>query len=116
MKIRLGTLEVLPMSGKWDVTLVVGDKHTKYEVCPCTALQLAQTYFNNIYKLHGLPQAIVSDRETGSSQSNLWPSDTKFLMSWSYDPQTDGQTEHVDQCLKTREWSMWLPSLSRILV
>ena len=64
----LDFIEGLPKSYKWDVILVVVDKFSKYPYFlplshPYTALQVAQTYFNNIYKLHGLPSAIISDRD-----------------------------------------------------
>jgi hypothetical protein len=74
---------------------VIVDKFTKYAhflplAHPYTAIQIAQTFFNNIYKLHGLPKAIISDRDR-IFRSNLWKelfelSDTKLLMSSSYHP------------------------------
>jgi hypothetical protein len=102
------------------------DKFTKYAHFvpmshPYTALPVAQLYFNNIYKLHGLPEAIISDRDRVFT-SALWQelfrlSDTKLLMS-SYHPQTDGQTERLNQCLEAflrcsvhscpKQWSKWL--------
>ena len=124
----LDFIEGLPKSYKWDVILVVVDKFSKYAHFlplshPYTALQVAQTYFNNIYKLHGLPSAIISDRDRIFT-SALWQqlftlSDTKLLMSSSYHPQTDGQTKRVNQCLEAflrctvhscpKEWYKWLP-------
>jgi hypothetical protein len=58
-----------------------------------------------IYRLHGMPQSIVSDRERIFT-STLWKelfglSGAQLLMSSSYHPQTDGQTERVNQCLET---------------
>jgi hypothetical protein len=102
------------------------DKFTKYAHFvpmshPYTALPVAQLYFNNIYKLHGLPEAIISDRDRVFT-SALWQelfrlSDTKLLMS-SYHPQTDGQTERLNQFLEAflrcsvhscpKQWSKWL--------
>jgi hypothetical protein len=76
----------------------------------------------NVYKLHGLPAAIVSDRDKVFT-SNLWRDlfrlpQTQLRMSSSYHPQTDGQTEHVNGCLKTylhyfahacpTKWHSWL--------
>ena len=94
-------VEGLPKSDGANVILVVIDKLTKYGHFlplshPYTALQVAKLYFNNVYQLYGLPQAIISDRDkifTG----NLWQelfnlSDTQLLMSSSYHTQTDGQT------------------------
>ena len=121
-------IEGLPKSGKFNSILVVIDKLTKYAhflpiAHPYSALTVAQLYFNNIYKLHGLPKAIISDRDRIFT-STLWRelfamSDTTLLMSSSYHPQTDGQTERLNQCLETflrcsvhacpKEWSKWLP-------
>uniref|UniRef100_A0A0A8YRH5 Integrase catalytic domain-containing protein n=1 Tax=Arundo donax TaxID=35708 RepID=A0A0A8YRH5_ARUDO len=52
---------------------------------------------NNIFKLHGLPQAIISDRDRIFT-SALWQelfrlAQTHLRLSSSYHPQTDRQTE-----------------------
>ena len=90
--------------------MVVVDKFSKYAHFlplshPFTALQVAQLYLNHIYKLHGLPTAIISDRDKVFT-SQVWQelfrlSDIKLLMSSSYHPQMDGQTERLNQCLET---------------
>jgi hypothetical protein len=61
-------IEGLPKSQRYDSILVVIDKFTKYAHFiplshPFTALQVAQAYMENVYKLHGLPDSIVSDRD-----------------------------------------------------
>jgi len=61
-------IEGLPVSNRKDVILVVIDKFTKYGHFiamshPFTALQVAQTFMDNIYKLHGLPDSIISERD-----------------------------------------------------
>jgi hypothetical protein len=76
----------------------------------------------NVYKLHGLPDSIVSDRDKIFT-SALWKelfqlSNIQMLLSSSYHPQTDRQSEHMNQCLETflrcsvhtcpRQWSKWL--------
>lgn len=124
----LDFIEGLPKFGNSNVILVVIDKFSKYAHFvplsrPYTTLQVAQAYFKNIYKLHDLPQAIISDRDPIFT-STLWKelftlSDTKLLMSSSYHPQTDGQTERLNQCLEAflrcsvhsfpSKWSRWLP-------
>lgn len=73
-------------------------------------------------KLHGVPKTIVPNRDRIFT-SQLWKSlfqliNTKLLMSSSYHPQTDGQTERVNQCLEMylrcvvqdspKEWKSWL--------
>jgi hypothetical protein len=101
-------IEGLPKSKKYDSILVVVDKFTKYAHFvplshPFTALQVAQVFVDNIYKLHGLPTSIVSDRDRIFT-SQVWKelfrlTDTQLMMS-SYHPQTDGQTKRVNQCVE----------------
>lgn len=61
-------VEGLPKSNGKDSILVVVDKLTKY--CHLIALthlytdaSIAQIIFDNVVKLHGLPVAIISDRD-----------------------------------------------------
>ena len=66
--------------------------------------KLAQLYMNNIVKLHGVPSKIVSDRETQFT-FKFWESlhkamGTKLDFSSAYHPQTDGQTERVNQLME----------------
>ena len=61
----------LPKSKSYDTILVVIDKFGKYGhfiplAHPFTALQVAQVYLDNVYKLHGLPMVIVTDRDLSS--------------------------------------------------
>jgi hypothetical protein len=124
----LNFIESLPKSISYNYILVVVDKFSKYAHFlplshPFTALQVAVIFLNNVFKLHGLPTAMVSDRDKVFT-SNIWQELFKLLgidlrMSSAYHPQTDGQTERVNQCLKTylrcfahacpTKWSHWLP-------
>jgi hypothetical protein len=126
--ISLDFVEGLPKSSGHDVILVVVDKLTKYGHFiplkhPYTALSVAQAFVDNIYGLHGLPHCIISDRDKVFI-SKLWQElfrliDTKLLMSSAYHPQTDGQTERLNQCLEAflrctvhacpSKWFRWLP-------
>jgi transposase InsO family protein len=61
-------------------------------------------FFDNVYKLHGSPEKIISDRDK-IFNSQFWQqlfslTGTELSMSSSYHPQTDGQTERVNQCLE----------------
>jgi hypothetical protein len=90
----------LPKSDHYNAILVVVDKFTKYGhflpiTHPFTALQIAQLFLNQVYKLHGLPKAIISDRDRVFT-SAIWHqlfklSDTKLMMRSSYHPQIDGK-------------------------
>jgi hypothetical protein len=93
-------VEGLSVSNKKDVIMVIIDKFSKYGHFlalshPFSALQVAHVYMDNIYKLHGLPESIISNRDKIFT-SNVWQqlfrlSDTQLLMSSSYHPQTDGR-------------------------
>jgi transposase InsO family protein len=85
-------------------------------------LIVAQHFLNHVYKLHGLPSVIISDRDKVFT-SALWKelfrlTETTLNMSSAYHPQTDGQTERLNQCLETylrcmvhacpSKWAKWL--------
>lgn len=83
---------------------------------------MAQAFIHNIIKLHGVPIAIVSDRDRIFT-SNMWKDIFKAMKvelrySSAYHPQSDGQTERVNQCLENylrcmtfhepKKWTSWL--------
>jgi transposase InsO family protein len=86
-------------------------------------LQLAELYVSRIVCLHGVPKKIVSDRGTQFT-SRFWERlhealDTQPHFSSTYHPQTNGQTERVNQFLEDmlracalqygRSWDKSLP-------
>ncbi|GKA68223.1 retrotransposable element Tf2 [Tanacetum coccineum] len=95
----------LPRSQGKTVIFVVVDRLSKYAHFvalshPYTASSVAQAFLDSVYKLHGLPDSIVSDRDS-VFMSHFWQSLFKILkvelkMSTAYHPQTDGQTEAVN--------------------
>lgn len=125
--ISMDFVEGLPRSGSSNAILVVVDRYSKFAHFialhhPFTAFSMARLFMDNVYKLQGMPQAIVSDRDHIFT-STLWEtlfklSGTELQLSSSYHPQTDGQTKRVNQCLETylrcfvhacpSRWSQWL--------
>ena len=121
-------VEGLPNSKGEDVIMVVVDRFIEYSHFiplshPYTILSVAQAFVDNIIKLHGPPKMTISDRDRIFT-SKLWKKvftkmGVKLHMSTSYHPQTDGQTERVNQCIETflrcfthacpRRWSFWIP-------
>jgi hypothetical protein len=66
--VSLDFIEGLPTSDRYNAILVIIDKFTKYAHFipvhhPFTALQIAKIFLDSVYKLHGLPKAIISDRD-----------------------------------------------------
>lgn len=120
-------IEGLSTSKGFNSILVVVDRFTKYAHFiplkhPFTAHQVGSSVLHHVVKLHGLPNTIVSNRDrifTSSFWKELFKlMDTTLLMSTVYHPQTDGQTERVNQYLEMylrcsvhnspKKWSDWL--------
>ena len=107
--ISMDFIEGLPKSEGYDVILVIVDRFTKCAHFipirhPFTAPTIARAVFDNVVKLHGMPKTIVSDRDKIFT-STVWTElfrllGTRLLFSSAYHPQTDGQTERVNQCLE----------------
>jgi hypothetical protein len=71
---------------------------------PLTAEQVARLYMHHVFRLHGYPTGIVSDRDK-RFVSEFWRSlqrqlGTKLHMSTAHHPQTDGQTERANRTLE----------------
>lgn len=83
----------------------------------------ARIFVKEIWRAHGLPSDIVSDRDSRFT-SQFWQDlhtllNVKLRMSTAFHPQTDGQTERVNQtveayvrafcCYEQNDWSQMLP-------
>ncbi|MBW0502472.1 hypothetical protein O181_042187 [Austropuccinia psidii MF-1] len=99
----------LPLSNSFDSILVIVDWFSKMAVfiptmSSITSLDLAHLLIKNIFSKHGLPSSIVSDRGSpfvSSFWTNLFQKlKTSRDLSTTYNPETDGQTERVNQILE----------------
>ena len=69
-----------------------------------SAAQVTNLFFKEIFRLHGLPKSIVSDRD-GRFMSDFWKEiftlvGTQLTPSTSYHPQTDGKIDRVKKWLE----------------
>ena len=130
-EIMLDFVVKLPVTHKGhDSILVVVDRATKMcHLMPCcesiSAHQTACLYWENVGKLHGLPQSLNSDRDR-RFESGFWRSlwrclGTNLKMSTAYHPQSQGQVERMNavmeqtlRCLihemkDSKDWDELLP-------
>ncbi|MBW0509340.1 hypothetical protein O181_049055 [Austropuccinia psidii MF-1] len=110
----------LPVSNSFDSILVVVDRFSKMAIFipaygTITSLELAQIFVSHVFSKHGLPVSIVIDR--GSSfVSSFWTNLCQQLkisrdISAAFHPETDGQTERVNQILEQYlQMYVWLAS------
>jgi len=125
--VSMDFIDGLPLSNGKSVIMVVVDRLSKAAqfialAHPYSALTVAQAYLDHVFKLHGCPNSIVSDRDVVFT-SAFWKDfftlqGVELKMSSAYHPQSDGQTEVVNRCLENylrcmcharpEQWSKWL--------
>jgi hypothetical protein len=117
----------LPESSGCTAILVVVDRLSKMRhFIPCKDMDaptVARLFVQHVFKLHGLPESIVSDRGT-QFVSEFWRCLCQILKidakySTAYHPETDGQTENANAFLEQYlrmfvnylqdDWYDWLP-------
>jgi len=117
----------LPLAQGYDSVLVVVDRLTKMaHFIPTTekttAGGLARLFRDNVWKLHGLPESIISDRGPQFAAGVMRELNAMLgidsKLSTAFHPQTDGQTERMNQELeqylrmfidhRQEQWPEWL--------
>ena len=93
----------------FDALMVVVDYLTKMLILrpthsSATAVDTAKIFVDSVVRMHGLPRAIVSDRDTKFT-STFWREvyrtmGTTLAMSSGFHPQTDGQTERANRSIE----------------
>jgi transposase InsO family protein len=68
------------------------------------ARDIANLFVSQVFRLHGLPSTIISDRDAKFT-SNFWENlmqrlGTRIAMSTANHPQTDGQTERMNRTIE----------------
>jgi hypothetical protein len=111
----------------FDMILVVVDKFSKMAhfiatTSHATAKHTAKLLLEHVIRLHGVPEAIISDRGTQFTAKlfrKVWDQlGTDLRLSTAYHPQSDGQTERVNRELEQQlrwhadktgtNWKEWL--------
>lgn len=108
-EISMDFIDGLPSSNGCTVIWVVVDRLSKYAHSvplshPYNASKIAQLFMSHIYKLHGFPKVILSDRDP-TFTSLFWKelfrrSKVQLSFTSAYHPQSDGQTERVNRCVE----------------
>jgi hypothetical protein len=92
-------------SQKHDSIWVIVDRLTRTaHFLPVHTNYNAEIYLDQNFRLHGIPKMIISDRGA-QFIAHFWEQlqhslGTKLIRSSTYHPQTDGQTERINQILE----------------
>ena len=126
-EISIDIIGPLPKSNGMDAIVVIVDRFTKMIRLKATTTNVSlegivKIYRDDIWKLHGIPRRILSDR--GPQFASKFMEEftralgTKRQLSTAYHPQTDGQMERINQEIGTflryyvnyqqDDWTNWL--------
>jgi len=126
-EISIDVIEPLPKSEDKDAILVVVDRFSKMirlmaTTTSISSSEIARIYQDDIWKIHGIPKKIISNR--GPQFTSIFMGELckaleiKRAMSTVYYPQTDGQTERINQEIEVflrhyinyrqDDWTKWL--------
>ena len=109
-EISIDIIGPLPTSNGMDAIVVIVDRFTKMIHLKATMTNvssegIAKIYRDDIWKLHGIPRKILSNR--GPQFTSKFMEEftrmlgTKRQLSIAYHPQTDGQIERINQEIGT---------------
>ena len=125
--ISINMIGPLPRSNEIDAILVIVDRFTKMIRLKATMTNIssegvAKIYRDEIWKIHGIPKTILSNH--GPQFASKFMEDlmrvlgTKRKLSTAYHPQTNGQTERINQEIgmflwhyinyQQDDWTEWL--------
>jgi len=109
-QVSLDFIVQLPTTKRgFDAIMVVVDRLSKMAhflatTTNASAPQTAKLFFDQVFRLHGIPASIVSDRDPKFT-SQFWRAlhkemGVKLSMSTAFHPQSDGQTERMNRTLE----------------
>ena len=127
-EITIDFVTELPASGGFDTIWSITDRLTKaVHFVPIssktTASDLAEHFLREVHRLHGVPRAIISDRDKLFT-SALWKDfmralQTSLHLTTAFHPEADGQSERTNRTMTTmlrafvsshqKGWHKYLP-------
>ena len=129
-EISIDIIGPLPKSNRKNAIVVIVDQFTKMICLKATTMnvsseEIAKIYQDEIWKLHGVPRTILSDRRpqfTSRFMEDLIKAlKTRRMLLTTYHSQTDGQTEQINQEISTflqhyvnyqqDNWTEWLAAV-----
>ena len=104
-EISINIIGPLPKSNEKDTIVVIVDWFTKIVQLKATITnvsleEIVKIYRDKIWKLHGVPRTILSDRESQFAsrfmEDLMKVLETKWMLSTAYHPQMNRQTKQIN--------------------